>query len=357
LVDDAIPLLVGILVIVTVEHSAHARFDHDLVDRISPPGGSPGGPSPHSVIRRFVIPAPLDHVCVIGAGMAVVLLLAETRIREDLVSKDELVRGVAVLEGRLEPVELRLSQRPVPGVAGSRRIVFAAAQVRHIRFGRRVPEWIDHHEQCIAPRPGVIVLALAVARDSGLRGGIARIEPIRHRHGEVLLLCVDADHRQAVGQRALQMPAFPLLMVARHQEDRARLAETVEVRKLVLVRLLGFRSLAWIQAANRDRVAQVQVKVRGPAIQHIIADVCPRGFNAHDDVHVGIRRDRERKCAARGPRGPEGVLVPSRPRGSPILAVLHPVVVPGVGIQPTQHHGRGHVGRSRCVPSSRVGSP
>ena len=221
--DHAVHGLVGHLVIMTVEERGHAVRLHHLPDgEASPDGRVPvGAPCVGGAVD--VVAAPLHEVGGVHAAVSVVDLVDGRRhavAADDLVGEDELVLGVAAREGRLEPVELVGPQGPVPTIAGARCVCLPASRGSGVRLGRRRPEGTDDDEERIAPGPGVVVLLQMVSAQVGHRARVAAVEAVGNRVHKELLLGVLAHDRQAVGQGALQVPGFLLLVVAGHQEDR-----------------------------------------------------------------------------------------------------------------------------------------
>ena len=78
-----------------------------------------------------------------------------------VMGKNELVSGITVLKGLLEPVVLLCAQGPAPLVTGDG-VIRSFAGSRSIGQVHRVLERVNDHEQRIAPFPGIVVLAVLV---------------------------------------------------------------------------------------------------------------------------------------------------------------------------------------------------
>jgi hypothetical protein len=105
LVDDAVALLVGEFVVVSVKEGGDVIIDEQLLDgsgpvrsaRVESPGGSAG-----------IVAAPFDKGRGIGAAAPVVYGASD-----DVMGEDEFVFGVAVFERALEPFVLIPAERPM----------------------------------------------------------------------------------------------------------------------------------------------------------------------------------------------------------------------------------------------------
>jgi len=89
-------------------------------------------------------------------------------------------------------------------------------------------ERIKHDEQCIAPRPGIIILPKVIAVDGCQGVGVAGIERVRDGVGVKLLAGIDAQ--KGLAGTVIEIPAFFLLMIAGRYEDRGRMADQVKLR-------------------------------------------------------------------------------------------------------------------------------
>ena len=318
-----------------------------LVHRLATPSGPLAFPFVGRA--RLVVPAPFNQVRRVGPAADIIV-----RSAGHVMGKDKLVPRIASFEGCPQPVELSLAQRPIPTV--TRTFVFlTAARGTDERLGGGEPIGIDDYKECIAPGPGVIILAQLVAIQFRHGFRVACVKTVWRRVDVVLLLRIGRKHRRTAC--IVEMPALLLFVVACSKEDWRRMAH--KIKELALIQVGRIRPAGCCDRIHGKGIAQVNFKIwrRSGDIGHGLR---PGGGVAQHDIDMRIGSDGEGKLASCGSLRPERMLGAVHPviRWIARGVVLHPVVIPGIRSQPRQEYLTGLSARNSyitCLSSIRPG--
>ncbi len=250
--------------------------------------------------------------------------------------EDELVLGVAVLEGLLEPVVLLLSQRPAPLVTRHRVVVLLPGG-RCVRKVHRVLERVDDHEERVAPRPGVVVLAKLVAVGPRVecrqRIGVAAVEPVVGRESGSRACARWMLATRGAVRRVVEVPALFVLVVAGGQEERDRGADLVEVGRIPVGSGSRCWPPLWLEVPSIMNVSPRSMSKSGLSRSGCWSSrstgSCPTS-RVHPDVTVNEKDSPAALCVRKVCSGPR-LEVPVR--DASVGVIHHAVVVERVGTQ------------------------
>mmetsp|Transcript_66344 Transcript_66344/g.151758 ORF Transcript_66344/g.151758 Transcript_66344/m.151758 type:complete len:375 (+) Transcript_66344:164-1288(+) len=271
LVDDALlfPGLEGPDMVMSVEHYVHAVLHQDLVHRLGPPGAHCVElPFQRTRLLGWCITAPLIVRDVLGPPTGL----------GQVVDEDELVVGVAVLQGFAQPAVLGRPQSVVP-TRRAAEMVLLTFKIFGVVACCGVPKKIQSNKQCISPFKcipvvhlsnkwvvfvisGVEVVWLRLVENgpAGARAGCGHVAPL------------------SVGRRTVvvHVEAVLPLVVPAHEEERHR-CQVWHVQR-PLVQLDGQPFLVGgvlvVPFVVEVEVANVEVEVRAPGCSssHCLGD-------------------------------------------------------------------------------------
>ena len=167
---------------------------------------------------------------------------------------------------------------------------------------------------------------------------VSAVEGVGDRVDEVFLSGVGAQHGQrapAIAPEVVEVPALLVLVVAQHQKNRHRVPDQSEEVPLVDVLLAhGCRGLDAVVEAEGVAEIEKQIGVVGCHVVHFDAVQCGIVKRVEPLVRVGLNAEHE--AGARGALCVKRVLLAREPRPAVWVPIHHPIVVAGVGAQPTE---------------------